>query len=96
MTTHVDEQVQARIAAAKAKRELQAEQRAELAANRQAGLTARKKAKGKRLYCATCARLQWRGTYYRCPLGCGVAVCRKNPHCGNTHLRQCDNRPEAS
>jgi hypothetical protein len=96
MTSHVDAAVAARIAAAKAKRERQAEQRAELDANRQAGLEARKAAKLKRLYCATCARRQWRGTYYRCPLGCGAAVCRKNPHCGNTHLRQCDNRPEAT
>jgi hypothetical protein len=96
MTSHVDAQIQARIAAATKKRQQQRQQRAELDANRQAGLAARKTAKLKRLYCATCARRQYRGTYHRCPLGCGVAICRKNPHCGNTHLKQCDNRPEAS
>lgn len=96
MTSHVDAAIQARIAAARNKRQQQRQQRAELDANRQAGLEARKAAKAKRTYCATCARRQYRGTYYRCPLGCGAAVCRKTPHCGNTHLRQCDNRPEAS
>jgi hypothetical protein len=35
-----------------------------------------------------------RGTYLRCPLGCGTALCRKNPRCGNAHLRQCPNRPK--
>ncbi|MEU4487351.1 hypothetical protein AB0H94_21145 [Streptomyces purpurascens] len=96
MTSHVDAQIQARIAAATNKRQQQRQQRAELDANRQAGLAARKKAKLRRIYCGTCAKPQRRGTYLRCPLGCGAAVCRKNPHCGNTHLRQCDNRPEAA
>lgn len=45
MTSHVDEQIQARIAAAKKKRQQQRQQRAELDANRQAGLNARKTAK---------------------------------------------------
>jgi hypothetical protein len=94
VTSHVDEQIQARIAAARAKTQQQREERAAFAERRAAGLVARKAAKLRRIYCATCARRQYRGTYYRCPLGCGVAVCRKNPHCGNTHLRQCDNRSE--
>lgn len=92
MTSHVDEAVAARIAAAKAKTQQRREQRAELGAARDRGLEERKAAKMRRLYCATCARLQRRGTYYRCPLGCGAVVCRKRPGCGNTHLRQCDNR----
>lgn len=95
MTSHVDEQVAARIAAATNKRQQQRRQRAELDANRQAGLAARKTTKLKRVYCGTCAKPQRRGTYYRCPLGCGLAVCRRNPRCGSTHLKQCDNRPEA-
>ncbi|MFJ7019670.1 hypothetical protein ACIQUW_15080 [Streptomyces sp. NPDC101117] len=94
--SYVDAAVAARIAAARAKREREAVQRAELSEARQAGLEARKRAKSRRLYCATCARRQWRGTFYRCPLGCGAAVCRKYAHCGNTHLKQCDNRAEAS
>lgn len=92
MTSHVDEAVAARIAAARAKTQQQREQRAELDAARARGLEARKATKLRRLYCCTCAKLQRHGSYLRCPLGCGVVVCRKNPRCGNTHLRQCDNR----
>jgi hypothetical protein len=92
LTSHVDEQVAARIAAAKYKRQQQRQRRAELDANRQAGLVARKKTKLKRIYCATCARLQQRGTYLRCPLGCGAAVCRTRSSCGNAHLPQCPTR----
>ncbi|MFF1548726.1 hypothetical protein [Streptomyces sp. NPDC058291] len=93
MTSHVEQQIEARIAAAKAKTQQRREQRDELGAARDRGLEARKATKLRRLYCATCAKLQRRGSYLRCPLGCGDVVCRRNPRCGNTHLRQCDNRP---
>lgn len=93
MTSHIEQQIRARIAAAKAKRQQQSEQRAELGEARQAGLEARHQAKLKRIYCGQCARPHRRGTYLRCPLGCGTALCRKNPRCGNAHLRQCPNRP---
>ena len=45
MTSHVDEQVAARIAAAKAKAQQQKQQRAEFHQRRQAGLKARRAAK---------------------------------------------------
>ncbi|MFD9430318.1 hypothetical protein [Streptomyces sp. NPDC060002] len=93
MTSHVEQAVAARIAAARAKAQQRQEQRAELGAARARGLDSRKVTKLRRLFCATCARLQGRGTYYRCPLGCGAAVCKKRAGCGNTHLRQCTNRP---
>ncbi|MEU9581070.1 hypothetical protein [Streptomyces chilikensis] len=96
MTSHVEQQIAARIAAVGAKTQQQREERAAFAERRAAGLQARKAAKLKRVYCATCARLKRRGTYHRCPNGCGAALCRKVPHCGNAHLRQCENRPEAS
>lgn len=96
MTSHVDEQIAARIARVTAERAARGEERAEFGQARAAGLEARKRAKMRRIFCCTCAKLQRRNTYLRCPLGCGGVVCRKNPHCGNTHLKQCDNRPEAS
>ncbi|WP_180685323.1 hypothetical protein [Streptomyces gossypiisoli] len=46
----------------------------------------------RRIWCATCARRLWRGQYLRCPLGCGAAICRRRPSCGNTHLPQCPTR----
>ncbi|MET8947431.1 hypothetical protein ABZX30_28780 [Streptomyces sp. NPDC004542] len=92
MTSHVDQQVQAAIAAARNKRQQQRQQRAELDANRQAGVAARHRAKLKRIYCGQCARPQRRGTYQRCPLGCGTALCRKRASCGNSHLDQCPRR----
>lgn len=49
MTSHVDEQIRARIAAARAKREQQRQQRAELAEARQHGLAARRRTKLQRL-----------------------------------------------
>lgn len=91
MTSHVEEQVAARIAAAKAKTQQQREDRAVFAVRRSAGLKARRHQKLKRVFCATCARLQRKGSYLRCPLGCGEALCR-SAGCGNTHLRQCSNR----
>ncbi|WP_327429469.1 hypothetical protein [Streptomyces sp. NBC_01236] len=45
-----------------------------------------------RVFCASCARRLGRGKYLRCPLGCGAAVCRSSPYCGNNHLPQCPTR----
>lgn len=92
MTSHVEAQVQARIAAARQKTQQQRDERTAFAERRAAGLEARKARKLRRIFCGTCARLQRRGSYRRCPLGCGIALCRRNPLCGNAHLRQCDNR----
>lgn len=92
MTSHVDQAVQARIAAVAAKTQQQREERAQFAERRSAGLVARKRAKLRRVFCGTCARPQRRGSYLRCPLGCGIALCRKRAGCGNTHLRQCPTR----
>lgn len=94
MTSHVDAQVQARIAAARAKTQQQREERAQFAESRSAGLVARKRAKLARLYCATCAKRQYKGTYLRCPLDCGAVVCKAWFGCGNAHLKQCDNRAD--
>lgn len=90
--SHVEQAVAARIAAAKAKQAERKQQRADLDDARQAGLAARHRAKLRRVYCGQCARPQRRGTYLRCPLGCGTAVCRQRAACGNDHLRQCPNR----
>lgn len=95
MTSHVDQAVQARIAAAQTKTQQQREERAVFARQRAAGLGARKRTKLRRIFCATCAKLQRKGSYLRCPLGCGEALCRARAGCGNTHLRQCSSR-EAS
>lgn len=92
MTSHVDEQIAARIAAVKAKKQQQREEREAFARQRAAGLVARKAVKVRRVFCGTCARLQRKGSYRRCPLGCGAALCRARAGCGNTHLRQCENR----
>lgn len=40
----------------------------------------------KRLFCASCARPLRRGTYNRCPLGCGARLCKRGSGCGNNHL----------
>ncbi|MFD0417286.1 hypothetical protein [Streptomyces sp. NPDC127108] len=90
MTSHVEEQIRKRIAAAKQRPQ---EDRAAFAEARAAGLDSRKRTKLRRIFCATCAKLQRKGTYLRCPLGCGDAVCKTRAACGNTHLRQCPNRP---
>lgn len=95
MTSHVEEQVQARIAAVAARKQQQREDREAFAERRAAGLESRKAAKQKRVFCGTCARLQRKGSYVRCPLGCGQAICRARGGCGNTHLRQCPNRCSA-
>lgn len=92
MTSYVDEAVAARIAAVREKTQQQREDRAVFARSRAAGLGARKRQKLRRIFCGTCAKLQRKGTYRRCPLGCGTALCRARAGCGNTHLRQCPNR----
>lgn len=92
-TSAVEQAVAERVAAARARAQQQRDERAAFAEQRAAGLAARKTAKLRRVYCATCARLQRRGTYLRCPLGCGAALCRRRAGCGNTHLRQCEHRP---
>lgn len=96
MTSHVEEQIQRRIAAVQAKTQQQREEREAFARQRAAGLVSRKRSKLRRVFCGTCARPQRKGSYLRCPLGCGTALCRKRAGCGNTHLKQCDHRPEAS
>lgn len=96
MTSYVDEAVQARIAAVAAKKQQQRQERAEFARRRAAGLEARKAAKTDRVFCGTCAKPQRKGSYGRCPLGCGTALCRARMGCARTHLRQCDNRGDMS
>ncbi|ODA75557.1 hypothetical protein [Streptomyces sp. AVP053U2] len=58
MTSHVDQQIQARIAAVAAKKQQQREEREAFARQRAAGLVSRKRAKLRRVFCGTCARLQ--------------------------------------
>ncbi len=96
MTSHVDAAVAARIAAVAARTQQQREDREVFARQRAAGLGARKRQKLRRVFCGTCARLQRKGTFYRCPLGCGTAVCKSRPACGNAHLKQCEHREGAS
>ncbi|MEV5441412.1 hypothetical protein AB0N23_02510 [Streptomyces sp. NPDC052644] len=98
MTSHVEQQIQARIAAAKAKKQQQEQRRAELAANRAAGLRARHRTKarraGKRLgFCGSCAAPLTRGTYLLCSGGCGARLCRARRRCHQQHNPQCPNRP---
>lgn len=95
MTSHVEQQIAARIAAAKEKTQQQREERATFARQRAAGIERRKAAKLKRVFCGTCARPHLPGAYLRCPLGCGTALCN-SAGCGNTHLRQCPNRGDTT
>ncbi|SDN81472.1 hypothetical protein [Streptomyces wuyuanensis] len=44
-------------------------------------------------YCASCARPVRRGTYLRCVLGCGAALCRKGDRCTQQHTPQCPKAP---
>jgi hypothetical protein len=97
MTSYVEQAVTARIAAVQTKtQQQQREDRAVFARSRAAGLGARKRTKLRRVFCATCAKLQRKGTYLRCPLGCGEAVCKSRAGCGNTHLRQCPSRVDTA
>lgn len=96
MTSHVEQQIAARIAAVRAKAQQQQDERLAFAERRAAGLVRRKSAKLARVFCGTCARLQGKGKYLRCPLGCGTALCRSRAACGNAHLRQCSNRGDMS
>lgn len=100
MTSYVDEQVAARIAAAKAKAQQQRERREELAAARAAGLKSRHatkmRRKGVRLgFCASCARPLTRGTYLLCTSRCGARLCRGHPRCAQQHTPQCPKAPRA-
>lgn len=94
---NVDDIVQARIAAAKAKAQQKQQERAELATRRKAGLMARHRAKAKRAgirlgFCGSCARPLMRGTYLLCSKGCGAKLCRGNTRCAQDHNPQCANR----
>ncbi|MEU3105581.1 hypothetical protein [Streptomyces griseoflavus] len=84
MTSHVESQVQAAIAAARQKTQQQREEREAFAERRAAGLVARKAAKAKRVFCASCAKPKPAGTYKPCPLGCGAALCRTR-YCTRKH-----------
>ena len=93
MTSHVESQVQARIAAARAKTQQQREERAEFARPRAAGLVARKRAKLARR-CAVCERPLGGSKGRACTGGCGQWVCRstrRRPQCGDVHAGQCPN-----
>ncbi|MEU9557357.1 hypothetical protein [Streptomyces fumanus] len=92
MTSHVDAQVQAAIAAARNKRQQQREDRAQFAERRAAGLVARKAAKLRRR-CAVCDRPLSGRKGRACGAGCGQFVCRKphRPDCGDVHAGQCPN-----
>lgn len=92
MTSHVEEQVQARIAAARAKTQQQREERASFARQRAAGLVSRKRSKLARR-CAVCDA-PLRGAKGRgCVRGCGVFLCRgaRRPQCSDVHGGQCSN-----
>lgn len=98
--SYVDQQVQARIAAAKAKAQQQRQQRAELAEARTAGLKSRHRTKARRKgirlgFCAACARPLTRGTYLLCSKGCGGRLCRGEQRCTEQHNPQCPNAPRA-
>jgi len=47
--------------------------------------------KARRIFCGQCARLKARGTYLRCTLGCGTALCRKG-RCAQQHTPNCPQR----
>lgn len=97
MTSHVDEAVAARIAAAKMKAASKRQQREEFDAGRRTGLQARHRARAKRMgvrlgFCASCARPLTRGTYLLCSKGCGAKVCRGHTRCASDHNPQCPSR----
>lgn len=97
MTSYVEQTVQARIAAARAKTQQQQEVRAAFAERRAAGLIARKATKLARR-CAVCDRSLKGAKGRACVRGCGVFLCRvvHRPPCSDVHGGQCFNRPEAS
>jgi hypothetical protein len=92
MTSHVEAQVQARIAAARSKTQQQREERANFAESRAAGLVARRRAKLARR-CAVCDRPLKGAKGRACVRGCGVYVCRavRKPQCSDVHGGQCAN-----
>lgn len=99
MTSHVDQQVRARIAAAAAKAQQREEVRAAFAERRAAGLVARKRQKLARR-CAVCDRPLKAGKGRACVRGCGMYVCRAphRPQCSDVHGGQCQHLelPEVS
>lgn len=90
MPSHVDQQIQARIAAARAKTQQQREERGAFAESRAAGLVARKTAKLRRR-CAVCDRPLSGSKGRACVAGCGMYVCRARhrPQCSDVHAGQC-------
>jgi hypothetical protein len=92
MPSHVESQVQARIAAARAKTQQQQEERRAFAASRAAGLVVRKSRKLARR-CAVCDRPLKSQRGRACVAGCGVYVCRapRRPQCSDVHAGQCPN-----
>ncbi|MGW0764659.1 hypothetical protein [Streptomyces sp. NPDC002676] len=97
MASHVEQQIQARIARVKHEQAARRQQRAELDEARQAGLKARRTAKLKRR-CAVCDRPLTKGRGRPCVRGCGVYLCRAphRPQCTDVHGGQCShlNPPE--
>lgn len=92
MTSHVDQAVQARIAAVAAKTQQQREERAEFARRRAAGLVSRKQTKLARR-CAVCDRPLKGAKGRACFSGCGLYVCRsgrRRPQCSDVHAGQCE------
>ncbi|MFZ4235716.1 hypothetical protein ACOZGD_11090 [Streptomyces murinus] len=92
--SHVDQQVEARIAAARNKTQQQQEQRAAFAERRTAGLETRKRTKLRRR-CAVCDRPLGKGRGRPCIRDCGMWLCRAphQPPCNDVHGGQCPNRP---
>ncbi|QLJ05720.1 hypothetical protein HZZ00_35005 [Streptomyces sp. NEAU-sy36] len=94
MTSHVDQQIAARIAAVRTKTQQQREARGQFAERRAAGLEARKAAKLRRR-CAVCDRPLGKGRGRACVRNCGTWLCRAphRPPCNDVHGGQCPNRP---
>lgn len=99
MTSYVEEQVQARIAAVRAKTQQREEDRLAFAERRSAGLVVRKRQKLARR-CAVCDRPLKAGKGRACVRGCGMYVCRapRRPQCSDVHGGQCQHLelPEVS
>lgn len=93
MTSHVEDQIQRRIAAVAAKTQQQREERTAFAERRAAGLEARKTVKLARR-CAVCDRPLKGAKGRACVAGCGQYVCRavRRPQCSDVHAGQCAHR----
>jgi hypothetical protein len=92
VTSHVEQQVQARIAAVQAKAQQQQEERRAFAVRRTAGLESRKRQKLRRR-CAVCDRPIAGKKGRACVRGCGMWLCRAvhKPQCSDVHGGQCAN-----